>query len=131
MKPASRGNWYVAAAWLILLGGYIAVCEWVPAGAARTSAADLLLCLMPLIVNGALLINAVTPDWRKRAFWMLLALGSTLWLAGQTIWTYIEIYQHQHSPFLFNGYHFNVDIVFYLHAIPICLLYTSPSPRDS
>jgi len=130
MKPASRGNWYVAAAWLILLGGYIAVCEWVPAGAARTSAADLLLCLMPLIVNGALLINAVTPDWRKRAFWMLLALGSTLWLAGQTIWTYIEIYQHQHSPFLFNGYHFNVDIVFYLHAIPmIAALAVQPHKR--
>ena len=66
MKPASRGNWYIAAAWLILLGGYIAICEWVPAGAARTSAANLLLCLMPLLVNGALLINAVTPDWRKR-----------------------------------------------------------------
>src|ERR1700674_188739 len=130
MKPASRGNWYVATAWLILLGGYIAVCEWVPAGAARTSAADLLLCLMPLLVNGALLINAVTPDWRKRTFWMLLALGSTLWLAGQTIWTYIEIYQHRHSPYLFNGSHFNVDIVFYLHAIPmIAALAVQPHKR--
>jgi signal transduction histidine kinase len=130
MKPASRGNWYVAAAWLILLGGYVAICEWVPAGAARTSAADLLLCLMPLLVNGALLINAVTPDLRKKAFWMLLAFGSSLWLAGQTIWTYIEIYQHRDSPYLFNGSHFNVDIVFYLHAIPmIAALAVQPHKR--
>ncbi len=132
MKPASRGNWYVAAAWLILLGGYIAICEWVPAGVARTSAADLLLCLMPLLVNGALLINAVTPDLRKKAFWMLLAFGSSLWLAGQTIWTYIEIYQHRDSPYLFNGYHFNVDIVFYLHAIPmIAALAVQPHKRPN
>ena len=102
MKPASRGNWYVAAAWLILLGGYIAICELVPAGAARTSAANILLCLMPLLVNGALLINAVTPDWRKKAFWMLLALGCSLWMAGQTIWTYVEVYQHRPMFLIFS-----------------------------
>ena len=45
---------------------------------------------------------------------MLLALGSSLWMAGQAIWTYVEIHQHRHTPYLFNGYHFNVDIVFYL-----------------
>jgi signal transduction histidine kinase len=103
----------------------------VPAGVARTSAADILLCLMPLFVNGALLINAVTPDWRKRTFWMLLALGSTLWLAGQTTWTFVEIYQHRHSPYLFNGKHFNVDIIFYLHAIPmIAALALQPHQRS-
>ena len=103
MKRLFRGSWYVASAWLILLGGYFAICEWVPAGAARTAAADIFLCLMPLLVNGALLINAVTPDWRKRTFWMLLAFGCSLWLAGQTIWTYVEMYQHRHAPYLFNG----------------------------
>ena len=130
MKPTLRGSWYVATAWLILLGGYTAVCKWVPAGTARTSAADIFLCLIPLLVNGALLVNAVTPDWRKRAFWMLLALGSSLWLAGQTIWTYIEVYEHRHTPYLFNGYHFNVDIVFYLHTIPlIAALAVQPHKR--
>jgi len=114
MKPAFRGKWYVATAWLIVLGGYVAVCEWVPAGAARTSAANTLLCLMPLLVNGALLINAVTPDNRRKAFWMLLAVGCSFWMAGQAIWTYVEVYQHRHVPFLFIG-----DIVFFLHAIPM------------
>lgn len=131
MKPSSRGKWYVATAWLMVLGGYAAVCEWVPAGAARTSAADVILCLLPLLVNGALLINAVTTDWHKRVFWMLLAFSNSLWLAGQTIWTYIEIYQHQHAPYLFNGYHFNVDIVFYLHTIPlIAALALQPHKRS-
>jgi signal transduction histidine kinase len=130
MKPISRGNRNLAAAWLVLLGGYAAVCLWVPAGADRTSAADVLLCLMPVLVNGALLINAVTLDWRKRAFWMLLALGSSLWLAGQAVWTYVEIYGSQHTPYLLNGYHFNVDTIFYLNAIPmIAALVLQPHRR--
>ena len=114
MRPASRGNWYIAAAWLILLGGYSAACVWVPAGAARTAATNIILCLMPLLVNGVLLMNAVTPDWRKKAFWMLLALGCTFWMAGQATWTYVEVYQHRHVSFLFNG-----DILFFLHAVPM------------
>jgi signal transduction histidine kinase len=119
MRPSTRAAWFVAFAWTLLLGGYVAVCLWVPAASARTSAADILLCFMPLLVNGSLLVNAVTADWRKRAFWMLLALGSSLWLAGQAVWTYIEVYQHRHTPYLFNGYHFNIDIIFYLHTIPM------------
>jgi signal transduction histidine kinase len=126
MKLSFRGNWYVAAAWLILLGGYGAVCVGVPAGAARTTVANVILCIMPLLVNGALLINAVTPDWRKKAFWMLLALGCSLWMAGQTIWTYVEVYQHRRVSFLFNG-----DIVFFLHAVPmIAALTLQPHKRS-
>ena len=126
MKPASRGNWYIAAAWLLVLGVYVAVCEWVPAGAARSAAANVILCLLPLLVNGALLLNAVTPEWRKKTFWMLLALGCSLWMVGQTIWTYVEVYQHRHITFLFYG-----DIVFFLHALPmIAALTLRPDQRS-
>ena len=126
MKPASRGNWYIAAAWLLVLGVYVAICEWVPAGAARTAAANVILCLLPLLVNGALLLNAVTPEWRKKTFWMLLALGCSLWMVGQTIWTYVEVYQHRHISFLFYG-----DIVFFLHALPmIAALTLRPDQRS-
>jgi signal transduction histidine kinase len=114
MRTMSRGKWYVATAWLIVLGGYIVICEWVPAGAARLSAANILLCLMPLLVNGALLVNAVTPETRRKAFWMLLALGCTFWMAAQAVWTYVEVYQRRSIPPLFFG-----DIVFFLHAIPM------------
>jgi hypothetical protein len=125
MKPASRVSWYVASTWLILLGGYISIFELVPAGAGRTAAANILLCLLPLLVNGALLINAVTPDLRKKAFWMLLALGSSLWMVGQIFWTYAEVHQHRNDPSLFNG-----DIVFFLHAISmIAALTVQPHRR--
>jgi signal transduction histidine kinase len=126
MKSASRANWYVATAWLILLGGYIAISILLPAGATRTSAANILLCLMPLLVNGALLINAVSPDWQKKAFWMLLALGSSLWMAGQTFWTYVEVYQHRHVSNLFNG-----DILFFLHTVPMIVALTMRPHKHS
>lgn len=114
MKPASRGSWYIATAWLVVLGAYVAVCEWVPAGASRIASADIILCLLPLLVNGALLVNAVSPDWRKKAFWMLLALGCSFWMAGQTLWTYVQVYQHSRAHYLANG-----GVVFFLHTIPL------------
>ncbi len=83
-------------------------------GSTRNAFADIFLCFLPLIVNGALLLNAITPDWRKNAFWMLLALGCSLWMAGQSIWTYVEVYQHRHIPDPFIG-----DIVFFLHTVPM------------
>ena len=126
MKPASLGNSYIAAAWLILLGGYFAICEWVPAGAARTAAANTFLCLMPLLVNGVLLINAVTPDWRKKTFWMLLALGCSFWMVGQTIWSYVEVHEHRHVSYIFTG-----DIVFFLHAVPMIVALTLQPHRHS
>src|SRR6266436_842241 len=126
MKPTSLGKWYIAAAWLILLGGYFAICELVPAGAARTAAANVILCLMPLLVNGALLINAVTPDWRKKTFWMLLALGCSFWMVGQTIWSYVEVHEHRHVSYVSNGY-----IVFFLHVVPMIVALTLQPHRHS
>jgi|SRR5579872_1539485 len=114
MGTSIRGKWYVAAAWLLLLGGYAVVCLLLPPGDSRSSAANILLCLMPLFVNGTLLLNAVSPDWRKRAFWMLLAVGCSLWMVGQILWTYVEVYQHRPVSDPFIG-----DIVFFLHTVPM------------
>jgi signal transduction histidine kinase len=126
MKLALRGHWYVAAAWFLLVGVYIAICTWAPAGADRTIASNLLFCFIPLLVNGALLLNAVTPDWRKRTFWMLLAFGSVLWMAGQIVWTYDVVYQHRRVPDLFSG-----EIIFFLHTVPmIAALTMQPHKRS-
>ncbi len=114
MRPPARAVWFLASAWILVLGGYAAVCLWVPAGLSRSTAANIILCIMPLFVNGALLANAVTPNGRKKAFWMLLALGCTLWMIGQSIWTYVEVYQHRPINYQARG-----DIVFFLHAIPM------------
>jgi signal transduction histidine kinase len=126
MKQPLRGYWYVAAAWFLLVGAYIAICKWVPQGADRTTASNLLFCLIPLLVNGALLLNAMTPDWRKRTFWTLLAFGSVLWMAGQIIWTYIVVYQHRPVSQLFSG-----NIIFFLHTVPmIAALTMQPHKRS-
>ena len=58
---------------------------------------------------------------------MLLALGISFWLAGQFIWTYIEVYQKRAMPHPFLG-----DIVFFLHTVPmIAALTMQPhEPRE-
>src|SRR5690242_4273278 len=114
MTRAQRIPQSLIIACLLLLGVYTAVALLVPAGPGRTAFGDVFLCLLPLVVNGALLMNAVTPDWRKNSFWMLLALGCSLWLVGQFICIYIEIYQHRAIPDVFAG-----DVVFFLRTVPM------------
>jgi len=111
---------------LLVLGAYAAVALLVPAGPARAAFADIFQCLLPVLVNGVLLMNAVTSNWRKNSFWMLLALGCSLWLGGQFIWTYTEVYKHGGITGPFIG-----DIVFFLHTIPmIAALTLQPDVQD-
>jgi len=75
---------------------------------------NLVQCIVPLLANAGLLLNAGTPHWRRNIFWMLLAMGCTLWMIGQFQWTYYEVYAHQSMPTIYGG-----DIVFFLKGIPI------------
>ena len=75
---------------------------------------NLVQCVVPLIANAFLLLNAGTPHWRRNIFWMLLALSCTLWMLGQFDWTYHEVYAHQPVPVIYGG-----DIVFFLRGIPM------------
>ncbi len=71
-------------------------------------------CVLPLLANAGLLLNAGTPHWRRNIFWMLLALSCTLWMIGQFQWTYYEIYLHRPLPEMYAG-----DILFFLRGIPM------------
>ncbi len=63
---------------------------------------------------------------------MLLASSCTLWLVGQVFWTYLEVYQRRHAPYLLYGSHFVLNIIFYLPAIPlIAALAVRPDKRHS
>ncbi len=75
---------------------------------------NLVQCVVPLLANAGLLLNAGTPHWRRNIFWMLLAMSSTLWMIGQFEWTYYEVYQHKSMPVINDG-----DIIFFLRGIPI------------
>jgi signal transduction histidine kinase len=79
-----------------------------------TTFGNLVQCIVPLIANAGLLANAGTPVWRRNAFWMLLALGCTMWMLGQFEWTYYEVYLHKPLPQLYPG-----DIIFFLRGIPM------------
>jgi signal transduction histidine kinase len=113
--PSSRKIVWLVAAWLMLLAVYATVSFALPRGNQSLSTfGNLVQCLVPLVANAGLLANAGTPLWRRNAFWMLLALSCTLWMAGQFAWTYYEVYLHRALPGMFSG-----DIVFFLHGIPM------------
>src|SRR6204780_3266379 len=101
--------------WLLLVVVYAGVSFALPKDSQGLSTfGNLVQCLIPLVANTGLLLNAGTPHWRRNIFWMLLALSCTLWMLGQFEWTYFEVYVHQPVPVIYGG-----DIVFFLRGIPI------------
>jgi len=101
--------------WLAIVGIY-ALVSLALAGHqdALSTFGNLVQCIVPLLANAGLLLNAGTPHWRRNIFWMLLAMGCTLWMLGQFEWTYYEVYAHESVPVIYGG-----DIVFFLKGIPI------------
>jgi signal transduction histidine kinase len=113
----SRKILWMVVACLCLLGVYAAVSVLLTRthhDNALTTFGDLVQCIVPLIANAGLLANAGTPHWRRNLFWMLLAMGCTLWMIGQFEWTYYEVYLHAALPNPYPG-----DVVFFLRGIPM------------
>jgi hypothetical protein len=82
----------MAGIWLLFLLVYASISLILHRGNhALTAFGDLSQCIVPLLANAGLLLNAGTPHWRRNLFWMLLAMGCTLWLIGQFEWTYYEL----------------------------------------
>jgi signal transduction histidine kinase len=105
----------MAGIWVFFLAFYASVSLILPKGNhTLTAFGDLAQCLVPLLANAGLLLNAGTPHWRRNLFWMLLAMGCTLWMIGQFQWTYYELYLHRSVPEIDPG-----DIVFFLRGIPM------------
>jgi signal transduction histidine kinase len=101
--------------WLLLVVVYAAVSFALPKDSQGLSTfGNLVQCLIPLVANTGLLLNAGTPHWRRNIFWMLLALSCTLWMLGQFEWTYFEVYVHRPVPTIYGG-----DIIFFLRGIPL------------
>jgi signal transduction histidine kinase len=109
----SRTIAWLVGAWVVFLGIYAAVYMILHEGPALAVFGNLVQCPVPLLANAGLLLNAGTPHWRRNLFWMLLALGCTMWMIGQFQWTYFEIYLHKPMPGLYAG-----DICFFLRGIP-------------
>jgi signal transduction histidine kinase len=91
-----------------------------------TTYGDLIECVAPLLANFGLLLNASSPHWRKNTFWMLLALGCTMWMFGQFWWVYFELVKHVDVPNPFDG-----DIIYFLHVVPMIAAITLQPERRS
>src|SRR3984893_9049673 len=112
---SSRIIGILVAVWVSIVGVYlVASLALAHHPEALTTFGNLVQCMVPLLANAGLLLNAGTPHWRRNIFWMLLAMGCTLWMIGQFQWTYYEVYQHQASPTINGG-----GILFFLKGIPI------------
>ena len=115
------------AAWTLLLGGSVLAWAVLPHSSALgplTTYSDLAQCLAPLLANAGLLLNASSPHWRKNTFWMLLALGCTMWMFGQFWWVYIELVKQVAVPNPFAG-----DVIYFLHVVPMIAAVTLQPDR--
>lgn len=114
MLPFRTIGWSMAS-WLAVLGVYFGMSMILLRGGHSLSTfGNLAQCIVPLLANAGLLLNAGTPHWRRNVFWMLLAMGCTLWMIGQFEWTYYEVYTHRAMPDPYPG-----DVVFFLRGIPV------------
>ncbi|HVA71956.1 MAG TPA: HAMP domain-containing sensor histidine kinase [Candidatus Limnocylindrales bacterium] len=113
MKLA-KSTWLIILAWVVFVGGFAVGSLLIPPGNARTAFGDIALCIGPLFANACLLWNASSAYRRQNNFWMLLAFGCTLWLAGRLIATYRGLVLHT-TPHALSG----VDLIFFLHTVPL------------
>ncbi len=111
---SSRTYVWIAGVFFLFLGIYAVASLALPAGQSLSTFGNIAQCLVPLLANAGLLLNAGTPHWRRNMFWMLAALSCTLWMVGQFQWTYYEVYLHRPLPDMYPG-----DIIFFLCGIPL------------
>lgn len=124
---SSRVITWAVGAWLVVLALYAGVSLSHPRGSQTLVVfGNVVQCIVPLMANAGLLLNAGTPYWRRNIFWMLIALSCTLWMIGQFQWTYYEVYRHMPLPGLYPG-----DILFFLRGIPIMAALTLQPHRKS
>jgi len=110
---STRSYTGIAIGWVLILAVYALAPFVLKTEHSLTSFGDVVQCLVPLLANAGLLMNAGTPHWRRNVFWMLLAFGCTLWMIGQFQWTYYEVYLNKELPDLYPG-----DMTFFLRGVP-------------
>ncbi|MBV8514718.1 MAG: HAMP domain-containing histidine kinase [Acidobacteria bacterium] len=113
--PSSRSIVTFLVLWALTIAAYASMSLVYSHGSQQLSTfGNIAQCIVPLVANAFLLLNAGTPRWRRNIFWMLLALSCTLWMLGEFDWTYWEVYRHESVPTMYGG-----DNVFFLRGIPM------------
>lgn len=97
---------------MLVLYGIVALV--VPQGYGLTSFGNIAQALLQALAVFAYVVNVFPASRHTRAFWVCLSLGGTLWLAGQCMWIYYEVYLQQSVPNPFFA-----DVLFFLHTVPL------------
>src|SRR6516162_3530496 len=113
MSPfLSRHRWFAIAAGITLAFTGVSLTAHKSNGlTAFADLAGLLLMLAAIVIAVA---NAWTRPSKERSFWVLMALGFSLWVSNQIAWTVYEVILHRETPdpFVF-------DIILFFHAVPM------------
>ena len=117
--PRSPSNWPIStwaivSAWVVFAGSYIVVSLLGRSDIGITTFGDLAQTAVALFATVCLGLNAFKGAKRTGTFWSLLAFGTGMWLAGQLVWTWFEVYLRQEVPNPFLG-----DVVLFLHPVPM------------
>src|SRR5215831_7621100 len=112
MSFIRRHRWFVAAAGVTLAFAVVSLTGH--RGPGLTAIADWVGLILMLAALASTIFNTVNRPKRERSFWVLMALGFSLWTANQAAWTIVEAILHRDipDPFVF-------DIVLFFHVIPI------------
>lgn len=111
MEIVRRHRWFVAAAGITLAYAVVSLTAHKSFG--LTIFSDISSWILMLAILGVLVVNAVARPRQERSFWILFALGFSLWTSNQAAWCYYEIILGRQipDPFFF-------DIILFFHSVP-------------
>ena len=112
MTLFQRHRWFAVAAGFSL--AYAAASLFVSKGPALTAFADISGLILLLIAAASAAANAFQSPREQRSFWVLMALGFSLWACNQASWGYFELILKRQLP---EPDFF--DIVLFFHVVPL------------
>jgi signal transduction histidine kinase/uncharacterized membrane protein HdeD (DUF308 family) len=107
-----RHRWFVAAAGVTLAFATVSLLS--RPSFALTALADLAGLVLMLVGTAVMIANAWSRPGQQRSFWILMALGFSLWTTNQMAWTVREVVLRLPVPDPFF-----YDIILFFHAVPI------------
>jgi len=91
-----------------------AACAWLPRGFAQTATSDILTAVLISSVICAFILGARASKGRTRWFWILQAIGWTLWFADQMVWTTFDVILRWKMPAMYPA-----DALLFLAGAPM------------
>jgi len=107
-----RHRWFVAAVGATL--AFAAVSLTARPGLVLAVFGDLILLLLFLSATAAAVANALRTRSQGRTFWVLIALGLSLWTSNAMAWAYFDLVLRRPIP---DPYVF--DVVLFFHVVPM------------